>query len=267
MITEEKQKCFVDEWIEVNVNTTKRYYESLGYKKYRNKENKLKFKVHPWELYPKSNIKIKIKCFECDKIRLLRYCDFYEAKTFLCKSCSSKKTKKDLIGLKFGRLTVIKDTCNRTKQQGVIWLCKCDCGNVCEVRSSHLLTGNTKSCGCLNTEKRSETLINYHRKKDHFIKSEHTQEEIENYIKNTKRNADSKWKSLSKKLRKNTKCIVCESKEDLVVHHLNEYWDYPEQRYDEGNLIVMCRSCHTKYHHFSLDITKENFELWILHEG
>lgn len=64
------------------------------------------------------------------------------------------KTVKNIIGKKFSRLTVIKDTGkrylrkNRTNGE-VIWLCKCDCGNETEVVSCNLTRENTKSCGCL----------------------------------------------------------------------------------------------------------------------
>lgn len=55
--------------------------------------------------------------------------------------------KKNLSGLKFGRLTVIREN-GRTAQKNVIWLCKCDCGKEVSVSSSDLITKHTSSCGC-----------------------------------------------------------------------------------------------------------------------
>ena len=54
--------------------------------------------------------------------------------------------KYDLTGSKFGKLTVIE----RNGRIGtyVMWKCQCDCGNIVNVRSSHLLSGHTTSCGC-----------------------------------------------------------------------------------------------------------------------
>ena len=57
--------------------------------------------------------------------------------------------KEDLTGRKFGRLTVISETAER-KHGGVVWLCKCDCGNYTRVRSQSLKRGDTRSCGCYN---------------------------------------------------------------------------------------------------------------------
>ena len=58
---------------------------------------------------------------------------------------------KDLTGKRFGRLTVIElagiDSKSRAR-----WLCKCDCGNIKDVLSGSLTSGNVKSCGCYRKE-------------------------------------------------------------------------------------------------------------------
>lgn len=59
---------------------------------------------------------------------------------------------KQLAGKKFGRLTVICDD-RRDKFGHVFWKCRCECGNECIVVGYSLESGNTKSCGCLNTER------------------------------------------------------------------------------------------------------------------
>jgi len=60
--------------------------------------------------------------------------------------------KLDLKGRRFGRLIAIGDTDKRTKHGKVFWLCRCDCGNLTETNSGNLISGNTKSCGCLHDE-------------------------------------------------------------------------------------------------------------------
>ena len=57
----------------------------------------------------------------------------------------------DLIGQKFGRLTVVERTENESAGQSR-WLCYCDCGNCTVVRGTKLVQGRTKSCGCLGKE-------------------------------------------------------------------------------------------------------------------
>lgn len=62
----------------------------------------------------------------------------------------SKKSQ-DLTGLPFGYYTAIRqDGCN--SQGDPYWLCRCRCGNERRVRVYDLLSGHTKSCGCLNLE-------------------------------------------------------------------------------------------------------------------
>ncbi len=56
---------------------------------------------------------------------------------------------KDLTGKKFGKLTVICELDQRDiKTNRIIWKCKCDCGNIKEIRGSSLQYGASKSCGC-----------------------------------------------------------------------------------------------------------------------
>jgi len=56
---------------------------------------------------------------------------------------------KDLSGQKFNKLTVISFSHSNNES---FWLCKCDCGNSKIIKSSHLKSGHTKSCGCIRRE-------------------------------------------------------------------------------------------------------------------
>lgn len=88
---------------------------------------------------------------ECGNIITVLGSNLQQKKT---KSCGCLRTEKanDLIGKRFGRLIVIEKTNKRSKDRGIIWKCKCDCGNECEIRGDSLLSGLTKSCGCLQKE-------------------------------------------------------------------------------------------------------------------
>lgn len=70
----------------------------------------------------------------------------------------NKNTAHDLIGKRFGKLIALYPTDNRTNQNNIIWHCQCDCGNECNVSSSNLVKGHTKSCGCLLKEKNAEKI-------------------------------------------------------------------------------------------------------------
>lgn len=69
---------------------------------------------------------------------------------------------RDLTGQKFGRLTAITPTDQR-KSGCVVWECDCECGNKTYVALRDLKSGNTKSCGCLNKDKKIERIQQYNR--------------------------------------------------------------------------------------------------------
>jgi|SRR5690606_13156339 len=61
---------------------------------------------------------------------------------------------KDLTGEVFGRLTVDRIVRGEypNGRTWIKWACHCECGEKSEVVSQNLLSGHTKSCGCLNKE-------------------------------------------------------------------------------------------------------------------
>lgn len=66
---------------------------------------------------------------------------------------------KNLIGQRFGRLTVIEKTAER-KHGNIVWKCLCDCGNEHFAYTNLLTSGDCQSCGCLHRE--TTTLIHSH---------------------------------------------------------------------------------------------------------
>ena len=58
----------------------------------------------------------------------------------------------DRTGMCYGRLTVIKHI-GTTVNKKPLWKCLCDCGNITNVDSCSLATGNTVSCGCYLKER------------------------------------------------------------------------------------------------------------------
>ena len=64
--------------------------------------------------------------------------------------------KINMIGKKFGRLTVIEELRERNKYGKIVYKCQCECGNIVDVVGNQLRAGQTKSCGCLQKEKASK---------------------------------------------------------------------------------------------------------------
>ena len=62
--------------------------------------------------------------------------------------------RENIIGQRFNRLVVIEDDGTRSSKGDIKWLCQCDCGNLYHALGYRLRNGRTKSCGCLNDEKR-----------------------------------------------------------------------------------------------------------------
>ena len=59
----------------------------------------------------------------------------------------------NIIGEKFGKLTVLEDAgFTTTGARKKIFKCICDCGKIVIVKRNSLISGHTKSCGCLEIE-------------------------------------------------------------------------------------------------------------------
>lgn len=99
----------------------------------------------------------KCQC-KCGNIVSIVGSDLRNGKT---QSCGCMRTTKgsyngfDLLGKKFGKLTVLERLPNRYEKR--YWKCECECGNIVEVSSSDLKSGHTYGCGC--SKSKGEQLI------------------------------------------------------------------------------------------------------------
>ena len=59
---------------------------------------------------------------------------------------------KDLSGLRFGKLTILRDSKLTTKRGCRLFSCVCECGTYCTARHCDLRSGHKASCGCLSGE-------------------------------------------------------------------------------------------------------------------
>ena len=74
-----------------------------------------------------------------------------------------RKLVNDLTGKKFGKLEVIG--VHDTGSRKTYYVCQCDCGNVKVVRADALISGATKSCGCIKKEQDKINLSANHKHK------------------------------------------------------------------------------------------------------
>lgn len=102
---------------------------------------------------PKGYVHKRYLCrCECGSEKLFTKRSLTIDKTQSC-GCLVGKAFKNIEGMQFEKLKAI--SIHHINDGGCYWNCECECGNKTIVRASSLLTGDTKSCGCL----RNETLL------------------------------------------------------------------------------------------------------------
>lgn len=74
-------------------------------------------------------------------------------------SIVAKKNLRNLVGQKFGHLTVIAPSSRRSPNGQVYWKCQCDCGKIIEAQGGRLRNGNITHCGCQTVISKGELKI------------------------------------------------------------------------------------------------------------
>jgi len=64
------------------------------------------------------------------------------------------------IGERYGRLEVLQYS-HTNKHGKTMWKCRCECGNEIIATGSHLISGHTKSCGCLKKDNATAALTTH----------------------------------------------------------------------------------------------------------
>lgn len=86
--------------------------------------------------------------------------DTYSISSGAIKSCGCLRNRpqaEDITGNRYGRLVALEIVRTSTDNGRVKWKCLCDCGEEKIALKSRLVTGNTKSCGCLQRESNNRT--------------------------------------------------------------------------------------------------------------
>lgn len=162
-------------------------------------------------------------------------------------SKSNIGVRNDITGKRFGRLVAIKPL--KRSQRGYIWLCDCDCGKPFEVLSASLTSGKTTSCGCYSRELSTQRIIEVTKRnvgENHYLYNPNLTDKEREDKRDTKENYQ--WRNSIYK-RDNYKCVKCgENTHDLRAHHIENYKDNPDKRYNIDNGITLCHKCHTDFH-------------------
>ena len=201
---------------------------------------------------------------QCDCGNTCRVSTKHMSGKFAIKSCGCIRTgigMKDHAGSRFGRLVAIEPT-DRRQAGFVIWKCLCDCGNISYVNSRNLVSGGTKSCGCLGREISSEMMKAKIGPLNYLWNPEKTDAE---------RKDDRKYKEYDEwrnavYLRD---CFTCQKCGDstggnLIAHHIEGYTDNLELRTEASNGITLCEKCHKNFHHtYGYNhSTRKKFDEW-----
>lgn len=93
------------------------------------------------------------KC-ECGKIKSIKSNSLTSGVSKSCGCLQADLRTNNIVGRRFGKLTVISRTekPNGIKNTHAYWKCKCDCGKIVIAQGTQLKRGNIQSCGCLQIE-------------------------------------------------------------------------------------------------------------------
>lgn len=148
----------------------------------------------------------------------------------------------NLLNQTFGKLTVVK----KSERGGRYWDCVCSCGGTLTTLSGSLKTGATSSCGCLRSE---VAAINLNKHIENYRESL-------GFCPTTPLSSDRKLQRAASTAqaksiyqRDNYACVWCSvAGSPLNAHHIETWAACPERRFDESNLVTLCRPCHLLVH-------------------
>lgn len=114
----------------------------------------------------RKGVRYLFRC-DCGNEKVILKHAVVNGKTRSCGCISREKTSershKDLTGKRFGKLIALN--VSKTENGKTYWKCKCDCGNYSEVLTNRLISGHTKSCGCLVKENAAKANITHGKSK------------------------------------------------------------------------------------------------------
>lgn len=207
----------------------------------------------------------------CGNTKIVRRSNLKCKSTQSCGCFQKEQTHKahfkDLTGKTFERLRVLKLDpeweAQKTPRSNARWLCLCDCGKQATVFSGHLLSGMTRSCGCLviDSDKLRCGPLSSRWKKEISLQDRLSSKKQRQNL----QNVAARKRVFS---RDHYTCRVCGAKRKFQVHHIKAWSRFKEDRYRMLNLITLCKKCHTEFHNLygTKNHTAHQFFEWWKHK-
>lgn len=158
----------------------------------------------------------------------------------------------DHTGKKFGRLTALHSDPARREH----WICRCSCGAEKSVSAGSLVSGRTKSCGCLARElSAARTGEN----NPHWNSDLTKEDRLNNRDLLTPNSFRQRIYA-----RDGFRCTLCGANHSFHAHHMEPWSKNKERRNEPDNLVTICRTCHDDYHRIypARIANSENFITW-----
>jgi hypothetical protein len=156
---------------------------------------------------------------------------------FICKECMKEyPIKKDLTGMKYGELIVIGPDFYKTHNSagnGTYWRCLCSCGRTVSVLAGPLNDGRQITCGDRRIHHSGKNNSNWKGGVTPKLLSERTSKEY------------NEWRdAVYSKDWYTCQCCGESSNIEKNAHHIYNYSEYDNIKYDVKNGILMCAQCH-----------------------
>jgi len=206
--------------------------------------------------YGNGSVVWKCQC-DCGKITNVSSKHLLSGEVNSCGCLRKELVTKDITGHKFGQLLAIEPTDKRSSRS-VVWKCRCDCGKICYVAARNMLSGNTKSCGCLLRKMMMAMKgpLHYGWNEDLTDKERTQGRKIPGY---------EEWR-IQVYQRDEFTCQKCGDNRggNLNAHHIEAYADNPSLRIELNNGVTLCEKCHKDYHHlYGNHSTRAKFNEWM----
>lgn len=147
----------------------------------------------------------------------------------------------NLVGKRFGHLTVLKAYSRGKKNKSKTWICQCDCGQKVVIGTGHLISGHTQSCGCISS-KGEEIIGNILLRLNITHIKQKTFEECKNPKTNTKLRFDFYLPDCNC-------CIEYDGKQHFILDNTGYYSDedkFKERQYRDNIKNIFCENNNIK---------------------